>query len=226
MSDQQIARAEVAVTELFPRLDPAGERIARTLYRLIAQGRPVTPDALADAARVKADAVAAALGSWHGVQRDWSGAVTGFWGLTLNETSHRLHIAGRTLHAWCAWDTLFLPTLLESTAEVETTCPVTGTTLRLMIAPSGLREAPPEAVMSFVTPERAQVQADVVRHFCHFVHFFASTHGTEEWLERNPGTFLVSLEEAWRLARAKLAAQYPSFGTAAQALSDPLLPDA
>lgn len=68
--------------------------------------------------------------------------------------------------------------------------------------------------MSFVTPERAQIQADVVRHFCRFVRFFASAGDAQDWLEQNPGTFLVSLEEAWRLARVKLAAQYPSMDSA------------
>jgi alkylmercury lyase len=214
MLDPQIARAEVAVAKLFPRLDAEGERVARTLYRLLARGHPVTAEVLADAASADVDVVTAALNRWHGVHRDSSGAVTGFWGLALAATPHRLSIAGRTLNAWCAWDTLFLPALLESTAEVESICPATGAQLRFVVAPSGVREAPSGAVMSFVTPEHAQVQADVVRHFCRFVHFFAASDGAREWLERHPGTFAVSLAEAWRLARVKLSAQYPSMGSA------------
>jgi alkylmercury lyase len=214
MSGPQMERAEAVVTELFPRLDEAEERIARTLYRLLARGAPVSREALADAARADPASVAVALDSWHGIHRDASGAVTGFWGLTLAATPHRLHIAGRTLHAWCAWDTLFLPALLDSTADVESICPASGATLRLVVTPAEIRAAPTEAVMSFVTPERAQIQEDVVRHMCRFVRFFASARDAGDWLERHPGTFLVSLTEAWRLARAKLSAQYPSFGTA------------
>lgn len=215
MSRDEIARVETVVTGLFPHLDAAGERIARTLYQLLARGQPVAPQALADAAGADPETIAATLGGWHGIHRDASGAVTGFWGLTLDATPHRLEVAGRTLHAWCAWDTLFLPSLLETTAEVASLCPATGTEVRLVVTPSGMRAASPETVMSFVTPERARIQEDVVRHFCRFVRFFASAHDAGGWLERHPGTFVVSLPEAWQLARVKLAAQYPSFGAAA-----------
>jgi alkylmercury lyase len=207
-----IDRVETVVTGLFPHLDEAGERVARTLYRLLARGQPVAPEALAEAAGTDPETIAATLGSWHGIYRDSTGAVTGFWGLTLDTTPHRLRVAGRTLHAWCAWDTLFLPALLDSVAEVASLCPATGTEVRLVVTPSGMRDAPPEAVMSFVTPERAQIQEDVVRHLCRFVRFFVSSRDAADWLEKDPDMFLVSLAEAWHLARVKLAAQYPSFG--------------
>jgi alkylmercury lyase len=208
----EIERVETLVTGLFPHLDEPGERVARTLYQLLAHGQPVAPETLAEAAGTDPETIAATLGSWHGIHRDSSGAVTGFWGLTIDTTPHRLHVAGRTLHAWCAWDTLFLPVLLDSTAEVESICPATGATLRLVVAPTGIRKAPPGTVMSFVTPDRTQVQADVVRHLCRFVRFFVSSRDAADWLEKHPDAFLVSLAEAWHLARIKLAAQYPSFG--------------
>lgn len=212
----QMERAEAVVTKLFPHLDEAGECIARTLYRVLARGQPVAPETLAEASGTDPKTIATTLGSWHGIRRDSSGAVTGFWGLTLDRTPHRLQIAGRALHAWCAWDTLFLPALLDADAEVASICPATGTEVRLVVTPSGMRDGPLETVMSFVTPERAQIQADVVRHFCRFVHFFASAHDAEDWLDRHPGTFPVTLAEAWRLARVKLSAQYPSFRSATQ----------
>ncbi|MGB8437629.1 MAG: organomercurial lyase [Burkholderiales bacterium] len=214
MERAEIARAEGVVPKLFPRLDETGERIARTLYQLLARGQPVAPGALAETAGTDPETIATALGIWHGIHRNSSGAVTGFWGLTLDTTPHRLHVAGRTLHAWCAWDTLFLPALLDSTADVESICPASGATLHLVVAPAGICDAPPETVMSFVTPERVQIQEDVFRHFCRFVRFFASAHDAGDWLEHHPGTFLVSLAEAWSLARMKLSAQYPSFGAA------------
>lgn len=207
----EIARAEAVVAMLFPQLDVAGERIARTLYQLLARGQPVALEAMAETVGIDPETIAAMLGRWHGIHRNSSGAVTGFWGLTLDTTPHRLHVAGRTLHAWCAWDTLFLPSLLDSVAEVASLCPATGTEVRLVVTPSGMRDAPREAVMSFVTPERTQIRDDVVRHFCRFVRFFASAHDAEDWLEHHPGAFLVTLAEAWRLARVKLSAQYATF---------------
>ena len=36
-----------------------------------------------------------------------------FSGLTLTSTTHSFEVRGQQLHTWCAWDTLFLPALLN-----------------------------------------------------------------------------------------------------------------
>ena len=46
------------------------------------------------------------------------------------------------MHTWCAWDTLFLPALLGETAEVRSTCPVTGSVVELVVAPDAVKGAP------------------------------------------------------------------------------------
>jgi alkylmercury lyase len=61
----------------------------------------------------------------------------GFRGLALPAMPHRLQVDGRTLHAWCAWDTLFLPQLIGKPAGVESTCPTTEQTIRLTVTPDG-----------------------------------------------------------------------------------------
>jgi hypothetical protein len=48
------------------------------------------------------------LRSWPAVFWDDRGRVTGMWGLALAEMPHRIRRAGIGLHAWCAWDPLFL----------------------------------------------------------------------------------------------------------------------
>ena len=55
-------------------------------------------------------------------------------------------------------------------------------------------------VLSFLAPERP-FDADVVRSFCHFVHFFASEQAAGEWTARHPGTFTLSLEQGFRLGK-------------------------
>jgi hypothetical protein len=52
-----------AIAAALPDLDPAGQRLAITLYRLLAAGRPVAAD-LAAAAWLPEPAVAETLGSW------------------------------------------------------------------------------------------------------------------------------------------------------------------
>jgi len=64
--------------------------------------------------------------------------VTGFWGLSLHETTHCLEVSGKTLYGWCAWDTLFIPELLGSTARIISICPVTGKEIQLTVSSTGI----------------------------------------------------------------------------------------
>jgi len=42
---------------------------------------------------------------------------------------------------------------------------------------------------------------DVVQSFCHFVHFFASEITGRRWIGKHPGTFLLTVEEAFQVAQ-------------------------
>jgi alkylmercury lyase len=124
-------------------------------------------------------------------------------------SQHRFTIGGRTLSAWCAWDTLFLPQLLGQTAEVESASPAQGGEVRLIVTPEGVEGVDPEhAQMSFILPNATGIQKDVLTTFCHFVHFFPSRQIGESWTARHPGTFMLSLDEAHYLARRKNDVQY------------------
>lgn len=61
----------------------------------------------------------------------------------------------RTLYTWCAWDALIYPPILDRTAEVESTCPASGETIRLTVTPDGVESIDPSgAVLSFPDPDR------------------------------------------------------------------------
>ena len=199
-----------SVLRLFPRLNDVEERISLGLYRLLAKGEPVPADLVAEVADMSVDAVKSTLGSWYGVQRDSAGRVTGYWGLTIAPTRHRLRVDNRTLFTWCAWDTLFLPQLLDATAVVQSQCPVSGDPVSLEISPAGYRwQSDAPLLVSFVLPEQAAVEADVVSSFCCHVHFVHGPAAGERWMARNPGTFLLTLEEAWQLGMERNASRYP-----------------
>lgn len=108
---------------------------------------------------------------------------------------------GRTLYTWCAWDSLFIPGIIGKPAEVESLCPVTRTPISLVVAPKGIRRVNPEgAVVSFLTPDRT-FDRNVLTNFCHFVHFFSSAEAGRAWTAQHPGTFLLSVEEAFALGQ-------------------------
>lgn len=208
----------IAVNQLFPRLTRTEQQISIALYRLLAEGRPVAREALAARVGLPLAQVNAVLGAWFGVYYNAAAEIIGYWGLALQKMSHRLRIHGQTLYAWCAWDTLFLPQILGTAAEVESNCPVSGETIRLTVAPGGIQAVDPfSTVVSFVTPEQAKVKENVVLNFCHYVHFFRSAEAAEAWRSKHAGTWLLTVDEAWALGREKNAFQYGEMSSSVSA---------
>jgi alkylmercury lyase len=112
------------LTATMPRIDATEQWIALTLIRQLALGAPVGASQLATAAELSEAHVAKTLDHLPGVFRDEEQRLVGFMGLTVVEMGHhRMHVDGRPLSAWCAWDTLFLPELLGETACVTSARP-------------------------------------------------------------------------------------------------------
>lgn len=189
-----------ALRGALPDLDADGRNLAVTMYRLLARGAPVGEAEAARGAGLPEDRVREMLGSWPGVNRDDAGAVVGFWGLTMVEMPpHRYTVDGVDLWTWCAWDTLFITPILGRESTVESRDPHGGDVITLTVGPDGPRTAShPDAVVSFLFP-RGKFDADVVTTFCHFVHFFTDRRSGQAWAAEHPGTFLLTLPEAFGL---------------------------
>ena len=195
--------------EEFLKLSPEEQRVSVQVYRLLAEGKPVPPEKIAKAVNLSNEAVRIILTRWSGVYYDNEGRIVGYWGLSIPKMSHRFKVNGRTLYTWCAWDSLFIPQILERTALVESTCPVTGKKIHLKAAPDEIKELNPvDAVMSFVTPEASRIRENVILNFCHYVHFFSSRKAGSKWISENEGALLLSIDEAHYLGRKKNEAQY------------------
>ncbi len=214
MQTGQLSMDELAdaVLAAMPDLDPAGERLAIALHRLLAEGSPAGTAELAAATGLSEPDVAGLLGEWPGVFTDADGRVAGFWGQAIGELTpaHRLEAGGRVLYGWCAFDTLFLPGRLGQVAQVTSTCPVTGEEIRLTVGPDEITGVShPGAVVSFLLPG-GPFSADVVQSFCHFIYFFASRQAGKQWTAQHPGTFLLTLGEAFDLAVAGNRRMFPN----------------
>src|SRR5258708_37163765 len=75
---------------------------------------------------------------------DEEGRIVEFFGLMGTPTHHQLAINGRTLWAWCAVDSLFLPELLGGTAAIESRDPETGELVRLTVSATHIDAAEPK----------------------------------------------------------------------------------
>jgi alkylmercury lyase len=205
-------RVATSIVGVFPTLDLFEQRLSLELYRFLAEGQPVPRALLAERLSVPIEIVNQVLNGWPGVFSDPQQRVVGYWGLSIPAayvSPHRLTIDGRRLSAWCAWDTLFLPQLLGQRAEVESASPTPGATISLTVTPEEVeRVEPVGARMSFLLPDAAAVQKDIVTSFCNFVHFFPSCQAGESWAAQHARTFLLSIAEAHAVGRRKNEAQY------------------
>lgn len=209
MEHREFEKVSAAILALFPPLPETEQRVALTLYRLLAEGGPVSSDVLARVSEIGSAETERMLSAWPGVYRDSSERIIGYGGLTTTETKHCIQIGRNTRYTWCAWDTLFIPQLLNATATVESVCPVTGERVALTVRPDGIEPADVAPPVSLVAPEPEKAAKDIVNHFCCHVHFFATSRAGDHWVTKRPGTFLVTLDQAWQLGRRRNAQRYP-----------------
>jgi alkylmercury lyase len=176
----------------FPACDDAP--LAHLLLRELAKGEPV-------AASTLDRRVAVALTRWPNVKYDDHGRVVAFGGLSLIATGHRFKVGGRELCTWCAWDTLFLPAILDASADVESRCPITGADVRLTVAPNGTVDFDPPSLRVSFPPPATTSTADITGTFCCHVHFLAGREAADEWLSRHPAGIVLELDDAYQLGR-------------------------
>jgi alkylmercury lyase len=190
-----------------PGLSTEEQRAGIVLLRELAKGEPVAATQFAAALGVPVSDAEALLKD-SGLRRltyvGEDGRIVGFWGLSTAPTHHRFTIKDRTLWAWCAGDTLFLPELLGETAAVESRDPETGELIRLTISPARVEAAEPKDVtLSFLWPDTVDFKSatQIIATACHHIFFFASRASGDRWVAKHPGKVLLSLDEAFAVAR-------------------------
>jgi alkylmercury lyase len=148
-----LAQLSATVIGLLPKLSEREKVISLGLYRLLAEGLPVSCQQLATALNLPLDVIKDTLAQWWGVYYDGDERITGYWGLAFPQMPHRFLFGGKTLYTCCVWDTLFILELLGQTVRVESNCPKTRRRIQLTVAPQGVSDLdPPGAVMSLLTP--------------------------------------------------------------------------
>lgn len=204
-----------AFLEAAPRWTSEQQGLGLKLHELLARGRPVSRDRLAMEAAASRAQVDEFLDQCSGLHHeDQAGSIIGFGGLALQKMAHRFRVGERTLYTWCAWDSLFMPVILGRRAVVESTCPATGSTVRLEVTPEAVVEVDPaETVVSMLTPQAGDFGRDVLARFCHHVHFFASREAGQDWATGRDDILLLMPDEAHDLGRRFVAGLYADIGS-------------
>ncbi len=179
-----------------------------TLIRSLSEGKPVPPEQLSAAAELPIEVAREIFESLQnsGADFDSSGRLIGLV-LTQRPTPHIFQLNSLELFAWCALDTLFLPSLIGQTAKVTSTCPVTGEAIHLTVHPDVIQYAEPGGiVLSIVVPDYSAAcqlgQAGGAQGaVCSSMHFFSDRRAASTWLVAQPDLAILTLEKARELAR-------------------------
>jgi len=186
---------------------PEHSRLLLRVLRRLAKGRPVTAKQVdhiitdLGIAREEAHQFLRTV-----AERDTANSVVGIMGLSLNDHPHRVFVNGASLSAWCAEDTLFLPSLLNQTATVESFSPVTGEKVRLTVSPERVKDVnPASAVVSIVIVDPAEHDMASVKaiwsNFCRHIHFFASREEAEQRAVGREDIAILTVDEGFELGR-------------------------
>jgi alkylmercury lyase len=193
MSTEDIERS----TAIINRIE--GLELVPHAMRLLAEGEPVAPEALAAAAGRPLDEVQAALGEQTSVELDADGRLVGL-GLMLRPTPHRYLLDGRTVFAWCASDALTFPVVLGRPGIIESICGSTGQPIRVRLTPDGAERVDPSG--SVVSAVRPAGQVVVRSAICRHGRFFASPQAAAQWAAEHPSAEIRPVEDAFALDRA------------------------
>ncbi len=113
MNDPRILEVTQKMQEYLLEYGPDNARLLLQVIRQLAQGHPIT----ADQVDYRIAEFGIAKDQAHQflrevTERDATDQIVGAMGLSLSHHAHRLSVAGVSLSAWCALDTLFLPAIL------------------------------------------------------------------------------------------------------------------
>jgi alkylmercury lyase len=175
-------------------------RLWLPLWRLLAEGKPVSLSQLAHVSHRPLDEIQAQLPSLD-VRLDQEGKILAS-GVSLLPTVHQFHLGKQVLYTWCALDTLLLAPLLGRTARVISTCPVTGKEIRLTVTPKTVEDLEPaDTVVSIHLPGEATSICHVQEDICNDGLFFVSHEVAAAWPRLHPAAVLLDVAEAVHVGR-------------------------
>jgi alkylmercury lyase len=201
IAGQKVA-GDIAAVSAESMADEWLRRLARPLIQLLAQGRPVHVEPVAQTIDRPAADVERGLRALPDVEWNDAGEVTGL-GLTSRPTEHAMQIEGRTLYCWCAFDTLLFAALLERPVTIRSRDHATGLPVRITTTVDRIAAVdPPSTVVSWVGPRRPEELVELRASCCAHIHFFGTPAAAANWLAEHPDGTLLSVADADAVGKA------------------------
>lgn len=189
-----------------------GIRAMTALVPILARSGAVAPEDAARALGCSEAELEEALGRLSfRVERDERGRIVGA-GVTSVPTAHRFRVFGHDRYVWCALDTLLFPAVLGASAEVESSCAVSGDPIRFVASPGRVeRVSPAETQVILVSPSACC--ADLRTAFCDEVVFVKDAEHAARYLAARSNAWALPLEQAAMLAAVMAGAACSGAGT-------------
>ena len=188
------------------------QELSLAIYKGLEKGKAVSIDDLKSTTTLSRDVINDFLSEWPGIFYDDAKRIIGYWGLAIQEMLHKIELKDKTLYGWCAWDTLFIPQLIDKDAIIRSIDNTTKEEIVIEIDRQGnLISGNDDIVVSMLTVDEEKFKENVVTSFCHFIYFFKNKTSGEVWVSKHDGTFLITLKEAIELSQTKNRLQYKDF---------------
>lgn len=200
-NDSRPAVISDTIAHLAARWTHADKRILRSVFPLLAEGKPVPVARIAEVAGALPSSVESAL-EFGRAGRDTEGRVVELAGLMLSPTMHRLEIGDIALFSCCALLAQLVPALLGRSIRLESVDPVSRDLVRLDVAPEGVTAVMPEAAVgSFVVTQPSAVTEDVSANFCRHVLLFTSPESASVFVEADSRRYTLGIDQLHEAAR-------------------------
>ena len=178
-------------------------RITFKTIQALAEGNPISPAKLAGIWGMPIDIVQTILKQAEemgrveiNAQGDLVGTV-----LSLNPTQHQVSMDNKRFYAWCAYDAIYTPGVVGKTALIVSKDPVTGGTIQVSITPDGVENVQPESAVVSVIKPGGDMSAGPESTRCTHMLFFESRETAEQWKQNRVGLYLLTVEEAFQVAK-------------------------
>lgn len=178
-------------------------RVTIRTMQALSKGKPVSPTQLAAIWEMPVEQVSVILNQANENGRaeiDANGDLVGGV-LSLNPTPHEVLIGNEHLYAWCAWDAIYAPGVVGKPAHIISKDPVTGETIKVSMTTTGIETVQPESAVVSVVGTEVDMRGGPESSRCTQMLFFESRESAKQWVQNHKGVFILTLEEAFELAK-------------------------
>lgn len=167
-------------------------------------GRAPTPEELGSAAGLDAQRTGVALEAMlekESLMVTDDGRIDGIAGVTARPTRHQLTVEGRTVHTWCAFDSVGIPAALEATATARTTCGECGREIEVHVTDGAIE---PGGLWGFLPTLSDDGGFRLISTFCSRANLFCDGDHLERWYEAagRPDGEAYTIDELADIGRA------------------------